>query len=105
MGAFRMGALEYRNTILADHPVSLVEAADREVPALSAEPEISGVPSPPRFVLSPGDYDREVKEGTFKDPPEAEAESEEEETGGGIPPGEPSILDALADDPTDPPEK
>ena len=103
MGAFRIRALEYCNAILADHPVSLVEAADREVPALSAEPEISGVPPPPRFALSPGDYDREVKEGTFEDPPEAEAESEEEETGEGIPPGEPSILDALADDLTDPP--
>ena len=103
VGAFRMGALEYRKAILEDHPVSLVEAADRAVLANLTEPELSGVPHPPQFVLSAEDYDREVEEGTFEDPPEAEAESEEEETEGGIPLGEPSILDALADDPLDPP--
>ena len=97
-----MGALEYRKAILEDHPVSLVEVADRAVLTNLAEPKLSGVPPPPQFVLSTEDYDREVEEGTFEDPPEAEAESEEEETEGGIPLGEPSILDALADDPLDP---
>ena len=105
VGAFRMGALEYRKAILEDHPVSLVEAADRAVPANLAEPELSGVPPPPKFVLSLEDYDRKVEEGTFEDPLEAELESEEEETGGDILPGEPSILDALADDPMDPLEE
>ena len=100
-----MGALEYRKVVLADHSESAVVAADRAVPTHLAEPEISGVPPPPKFVLTPEDYDRKVEEGTFEDPPETEGESEEEETGGGIPPGEPSILDALADDPTDPPEE
>ena len=105
VGAFRIGALEYRKAILEDHPVSLVEAADRAVPTNLAEPELSGVPPPPKFVLSAEDYDKAVEEGTFEDPPEAGAESEEEEVGGDIPPGEPSILDALVDDPTDAPEE
>ena len=100
-----MGALEYHKAILVDHPMSLVEATDQAVQAHLVEPEISGVPPPPKFLLTSEDYDRSIKEGTFEDPPEAEEESEEEESGGGIPPGEPSILDALADDPADPPEE
>ena len=100
-----MGALEYRKAILADHPVSIVEVADQAVPTHLAEPDISGVLPPPKFLLTPEDYDRNVDEGTFEDPPEAEEESEGEgeEAEGGILPGEPSILDALVDDPTDPP--
>ena len=80
--------------------MSLVEAADRAVPALLAEPEVSGAPPPPRFLLSQEDYDWEAKKGIFEEP----LESKEEKAGGSIP-GESSILDALADDPTDPPEK
>ena len=105
VGAFRMGALEYRQAILEDHPVSLVEAADRAVPALLAESELSGAPPPPRFSLSQEDYDREVKEGIFKDPPETEAKSEGEEVSGSTPAGEPSVFDTVADDPADPPEE
>ena len=100
-----MGALEYRKAILEDHPVSLVEAVDRAVPAHLAESELSGIPPPPKFLLSLEDFDRKVEEGTFEDPPEAEeeAEDEEKEAEEVIPPGEPSILDALADDPSDHP--
>ena len=107
MGAFRMGALEFRKAILVDHPASIVKAADRAVLVHLVELEISGVPPPPKFLLTPKDFDRNVEEGTFDDPLEAEEESEgeEEEAGGGIPLGEPSILDALADDLTNPPEE
>ena len=100
-----MGALEYRKAILADHPVSLVEAADQAVPTHLVEPEISRVPPPLKFLLTLEDYDRNVKNGTFEDPPEAEEESEKEESEGGIPPRESSILDALAEDPADPTEE
>ena len=103
VGAFQMGALEYRNAILEDHPASLVESADRAVLALLAEPALSGAPPPPRFSLSREDYDREVEEGTFEDPPDSRAESEEEGVDGGIPAGKPSALTALSDDPADPP--
>ena len=111
MGAFRMGALEFREAVLHTHPPSTVEAADEEVPALLAEATLSTVPPPPRFELSPADLDRPVDPQVFKDPPEASEEGEdgkeeaigEEMTTGteGIPPDEPSLLDVLADDPTD----
>ena len=105
MGAFQMGALEYRKAILADHPVSLVEATDQTVLAHLVEPEISRVPPLSKFLLTPKDFDRRVEEGTFDDPLEAEEEfeGEEEEAKEAIPPGEPSILDAIADDPSDHP--
>ena len=100
-----MGALEFRKAILADHLASIVEAADRVVPTHLAELEIFGVPHPPKFMLTSLDLDRHVEEGIFEDPPKAkeETEGEEEEAEEDIPPREPSILDALANDPSDPP--
>ena len=100
-----MGVLEYHKAILADHPVSLIEATDQAVLANLVEPEISGVPPPLKLLLTSEDYGRNVEKGTFEDPPEAKEESVEEESRGGITPREPFILDALADDPVDPPKE
>ena len=107
MGAFQMGALEFYKAVLVDHPTSVVETADRVIPAHLTEPELSRIPPPPKFLLTPEDFDRNVEEGTLEDPLEAEEESEgeREEAGEGIPPGELSIPDTLADDSSDPLEE
>ena len=113
VGAFRMGALEFWEAVLRTQPLSTVEATDEHVPAYLAEATLSTVPPPPKFQLSPTDLDRNVDPKTFEDPPEAEekGEDEEEEAIEGetttgieeIPADEPSILEALAEDPLDPP--
>ena len=78
MGTFRIRPLEFRKAILADHLMSVMKAADRAVPTHLTEPEISGVPLPPKFTLTSEDLDRHIEEGTFEDPLEAAEESEGE---------------------------
>ena len=65
--------------MLHTQPLSIVEVADEEVPAQLVEAILSIVPPPPRFELSPGDLDRDVDPQVFKDPPEANEESKDEE--------------------------
>ena len=111
VGAFCMGALKFWEVVLCTHPPSTVEAADEDVPARLAEATLSTVPPPPKFELSPANLDRPVDPQIFQDPLEAKEESgdDEEEVVGeevtagteAIPADEPSILDALADDPSD----
>ena len=118
-----MGALGYCNAVVESHPTISLGEADDAVPAVHvALTELSSTSLAPRFTMGLDDWGLEITPDTFEEDLATEGEStketlEVEESDGDdvaivdpvdvpaaddIPVDEPSILDALAEDPIDP---